>query len=73
MISKIKLSTLPSSTNSAVHVAVFVDSIKDNGILYLTDSEYESFVEIVRAGCIDKNIHFESHDERNQYQSDYEY
>ena len=72
MINKIKLSTLPSSTDNVVHAALHVNSEKDNGVLYLTQKEYDVLLPILRHGCVQQDAEFEEHDERTQ-EFDYEY
>ena len=72
MINKIKLSTLPSSTDNVVHAALHVNSEKDNGVLYLTQKEYDVLLPILRQGCVQQDAEFEEHDERTQ-EFDYEY
>lgn len=73
MDNKIKLSTLPSSTDHVVHLAVHVNSVKDNGVLYLTQKEYDVLLPVLRQGCIEHNVEFEENDERFQQEYDYEY
>lgn len=38
-----------TSSDKVVHVAVHVNSLKDNGVLYFTDSEWEAFLEMVQS------------------------
>lgn len=73
MINKIKLSTLQSSTNNVVHLAIHVNSEKDNGILYLTQNEYDVLLPILRQGCFTQEVEFEESDERATAEYDYEY
>lgn len=73
MINKIKLSTLPSSTDSVVHAALHVNSEKDNGVLYLTQSEYDVLLPILQQGCFAQDVEFEEQDERLHQEFDYEY
>ena len=73
MDNKIKLTTLSTSTDNVVHLAVHVNSVKDNGILYLTQSEYDVLLPIIRQGCFEHNTEFEEQDERFHQEYDYEY
>ena len=73
MINKIKLSTLPSSTDNVVHAALHVNSEKDNGVLYLTQREYDVLLTILRQGCFAQDVEFEEQDERRHQEFDYEY
>ena len=73
MDNKIKLTTLSTSTDNVVHLAVHVNSVKDNGILYLTQSEYDVLLPIIRQGCFEQNTEFEEQDERFHQEYDYEY
>lgn len=73
MTNKIKLSTLSSSTSNIVHLAVHVNTEKDNGVLYLTQSEYDILLPALRQGCIEQEIEFEEADQRETQQYDYEY
>jgi hypothetical protein len=73
MINKIKLNTLPSSTDSVVHLAVHVNSEKDNGVLYLTQSEYDIILSVLRQGAFTQDVEFEELDQRSTQEYDYEY
>ena len=73
MNNKIKLTTLQSSTDNVVHLAVHVNSIKDNGVLYLTQSEYNILLPILRQGCLEQNAEFDATDDRSHLEYDYEY
>ena len=73
MNNKLKLTTLSSSTDSVVHLAVHINSIKDNGVLYLTKSEYDVLLPILRQGCFEHGTEFEEQDDRFSQQYDHEY
>lgn len=45
----IVLNILNTSSNNIVHVSVHVNSPKDNGILYFTESEWESFFDAMQS------------------------
>lgn len=67
----IKLSVLPSSNNNVIHAGLFVGDMKrDVGTLYMTQSEFDSLTQVLRAGCMEENLSFEHVDERSY---DYDY
>lgn len=67
----IKLSVLQSSNNNAIHAALFVGDMKrDIGTLYMTQDEYDTLTQVLRAGCIENDQAFEHTDERSY---DYDY
>ena len=37
-----------TSSDKVIHVAVHVNSLKDNGVLYFTNNEWESFLEVMQ-------------------------
>jgi hypothetical protein len=69
-MTRIKLSTLPTSNTNAVHAELYVNSDRDNGVLYLTQSEYDLLIPVLRAGCLETGVEFDEQDDRN---SEYEY
>ena len=61
MKDNIKLNILNTSSSVATHVAVCVNSQKDNGILYFTEPEWEVFRSAIEMSPL---VHVEVEDER---------
>lgn len=71
MKDNIKLNILSTSSEQAVHVAVFVNTERDNGILYFTDREWTAFRNAIQTSA---SAHVEINDERHvAYDEEYEY
>lgn len=71
MKNNIKLNILSTSSEKAVHVAVCVNSSKDNGILYLTEAEWEVFSNAIQ---MSPSVHVDVEDERHvDYDEEYDY
>ena len=69
-MTRIKLSTLPTSNNNVLHAEVCVNSDRDNGVLYLTQAEYDILLPVLKSGCRDNGVEFEELDNRT---TEYEY
>ena len=71
MKDNIKLNILNTSSSIAIHVAVCVNSVKDNGILYFTESEWEVFRDALWTS---PTVHVEVVDNRHTtYDEEYDY
>ena len=71
-MTRIKLSTLPTSNTNAVHAELCINSDKDNGILYLTQSEYDLLIPVLRSGCLETGVEFDHRDNRTNPEYEYE-
>ena len=69
-MNRIKMSTLPTSNSNVVHAELCVNSDRDNGVLYLTQTEYDLLLPVLRAGCVEHGVEFDEQDNRT---NDYEY
>jgi hypothetical protein len=56
-MNNITLQVTDISKNGSHHVKLVVDD-KESGIIYLTNSQFEPFVDVLHAGCREKNISF---------------
>lgn len=71
MKDNIKLNILNTSSEVATHVAVCVNSEKDNGILYLTEAEWDVFRNAIQ---MSPAVHVDVEDERcSAYDEEYDY
>ena len=71
MKDNIKLNILNTSSSVATHVAVCVNSQKDNGILYFTEAEWEVFRNAIQLSPL---VHVEVEDERHvDFDEEYDY
>lgn len=71
MKDNIKLNILNTSSSIATHVAVCVNSEKDNGVLYFTETEWDVFRNAIQ---MSPTVHVEVEDERHvTYDEEYDY
>lgn len=56
-MNNLTLIVVEQTSKGSYHLKIIIDE-KESGILYLTQEQYEAFIDITRLGCREKGISF---------------